>query len=257
MRIVQIAGIVLAFGFLAGCNTLKGSKLLAPQAFGMVPIAHNIYVEAGTNDASRRALREAMAQAETVILSAYGSVEARPIVHACISRQCLESFGGGGTFAKVYGRHILLSARGMNWHFIVHEWSHAELYQRLGWGAWRRMPQWFDEGLAVALSDAPEHSEQHWQYLNESHIAFPDDEQLRTLNSLRQWNMAASSYSDNKNAERRARGETEIHALYAAAGHALRPWLAERGTQGLIDFIAALNSGRDFACAFGRCYLDQ
>ena len=52
------------------------------------------------------------------------------------------------------------------------------------------------------------------------------------------------------NAERRARGEPEIHAVYAAAGHELRPWLAAAGPTGLRSFIDRLNAGDAFEAAY-------
>jgi len=232
---------------LAGCSTLKGGKLFAPEVFGLVPAGAQLYVEQGTDAATQEALRVAMTQAEAAIRAAFGNVESRPVIHACFSAPCLAAFGGEGNIAKVYGNRILLSARGANWQFIAHEWSHAEMFKRLSLLGWRRMPKWFDEGLAVALSEAPEHSEQHWQYLVDADIARPGPAELLALQSRSQWLEAHSRYSDNKNAERRARGEVEIHALYAAAGHQVRPWLAVAGRPGLLDLIARLNGGQDFA----------
>ena len=250
MRYKSIVILSSLLVFLAGCSVLQWGKFFAPEAFGFVPIASNIYVEPGTDAATQARLLEAMDKAETAIRLAYGDTKAHPVVHACITEKCLESFGGKGTFAKVYGNRILLSPRGLNWHFIAHEWSHAEMSTRLTLFAWKRMPQWFDDGVAVAISEAPEHSEQHWQFLVASNIPRPTREELYTLRSLNQWLDAVRRYSDNKNAERRARGETEIHSVYAAAGHELRPWLATAGTPGLLAFIEKLNDGETFESAY-------
>lgn len=238
--------------FLSGCSSLRGGKLWAPETFGFVPVAHKLYIEAGADEATRAQLQDAMRQAEQAMQSTYGEVLSQPVVHACLTEQCLQAFGGEGTFAKVYGNRILLSRRGLNWHFIAHEWSHAEMAKRLGLAAWREMPQWFDEGLAVAVSDAPEHSEQHWHYLDAQGIAKPSREDLVTYKKLDQWLAAGKRYSDGKNGERRARGEAEIHALYASAGHEVRPWLAQAGTAGLLTLIAQLNAGAQFADVYAN-----
>jgi len=145
----------LSLGLIGGCSTLQGGKLLAPESFGLNPITPNIYVEADADEATRAKLREAMKKAESAIRAAYGSVESRPIVHACISEDCYAKFGGQGSRAKVYGNYILLSPRGLNWHYLAHEWSHDEIRTRLTFTAWLHMPQWFDEGVAVAISEAP------------------------------------------------------------------------------------------------------
>ncbi|MEZ5541057.1 MAG: hypothetical protein R3F42_03340 [Pseudomonadota bacterium] len=168
-----------------------------------------------------------------------------------MSEGCYEAFGGGrGSKAKVYGNRILLSPRGLNWHFIAHEWSHDEIRTRLTLGAWWHMPQWFDEGVAVAVSEAPEHSESHWQYLVACNIPRPTTEELHGLKSLRQWLGAVHRYGEDKNIERKAKGEEEIRPVYTAAGHELRPWLAQAGNTGLLAFIARINNGEDFESAY-------
>lgn len=231
---------------LGGCSVIQGGKLYAPETFGLLQAAPDLYVEAGTDEATRIKLQEEMGKAELAIRKTYGDVAARPVVNACITEKCLESFGGKGTLAKVYGKRILLSPRGLNWHLIAHEWSHAELSTRLTLSAWLRMPQWFDEGLAVAISEAPEHSEAHWLYLIANDIARPAREELHSYRSLSEWIDAVHRFGDNRNAERRARGEPEIHSLYAAAGHEVRPWLSAAGTAGLSALIDKLNAGEDF-----------
>ena len=236
--------------FTGGCSIVQGSKLLAPQSFGLVPVTSNIYVEAGTDQATRSKLIDAMNKAENAIRTAYGSVVSHPIVHACVSEACYDRFGGYGSIAKVYGNYILLSPRGLNWHFLAHEWSHDEIRSRLNLSAWWQMPQWFDEGLAVAISEAPEHSESHWQFLVASNVPRPTREELHSFKSLRQWDDALARYGEKKNAERKARGEPEIRPVYAAAGHEVRPWLAKNGSSGLLNFIKQLNDGMDFETAY-------
>ncbi len=237
---------------LSGCSTLRGGKLWAPETFGLVPVAPSLYIEAGADEAARKQLQDAMRLAEQAMRATFGDLLSQPVVHACLSEPCLAAFGAQGTFAKVYGKRIVLSRRGLNWHFIAHEWSHAEMFTRLGLAAWLEMPQWFDEGLAVAVSQAPEHAEQHWQYLNDQHIAMPSRDELVTFRKLNQWLAAGQRYSDGKNAERRARGEPEIHALYASAGHEVRPWFAQVGTAGLLKLIAELNTGAEFSAVYAN-----
>jgi hypothetical protein len=152
-----------------------------------------------------------------------------------------------GSIAKVYGNRILLSPRGPDWHFLAHEWSHAEIRQRMSFGAWLRLPQWFDEGLAVAISEAPEHSEAHWQWLLAKHIPHPSPQDLRSYQSLHQWLAAVGRYGEKDNVARKAQGLPEIRPVYAAAGHEVRPWLAAAGTPGLLKLIQRLNEGEEFA----------
>lgn len=250
MRYLKLLALMLSALTIAGCSVLQGGKLLAPESFGLDRLAPGIYIEASADDATRSILREAVEKAESAIRSAYGSVTSRPTVHACVTEGCYENFGGRGSTAKVYYDRILLSPRGLNWHFLAHEWSHAEMSTRLTFFAWKRMPQWFDEGVAVAISEAPEHSESHWQFLVAANIPRPTREELQTFKSSRQWLDAVHRYGDGKDIERKTKGEPQIRPVYSAAGHELRPWLAKVSSQGLLAFIARMNDGEDFQSAY-------
>lgn len=245
-RLLRIILVSFAASLASGCSVIQGGRLLAPESFGLEQVTPNIYVESGADEAMRSQLREATNKAENAIRTAYGSVNSHPVVNACITEHCFESFGGRTAIAKVYGNSILLSPRGLNWHFLAHEWSHAELRSRLTFSAWWHLPQWFDEGLAVAISEAPEHSEAYYQSMIASNIPHPTTEELHSLKSLREWLAAVHKYGDDKDVERRAKGEQETHILYAMAGHAVRPWLAKMGKDGLLSMIARLNDGAAF-----------
>jgi hypothetical protein len=226
---------------------MQPAKLLMPESFGLSQIGPNIYLESGADETTRTTLREAMVKAESSIRAAYGSVVSRPIVHACISKECYESFGGrGAERAKIFGDRILLSPRGLNWHYLAHEWSHDEIRTRLNFSAWRHMPQWFDEGVAVAISEAPENSETHWQFLIDTNVPRPSRDELLAFRSMKQWLEAVHRYGETQNLERKAKGEPEVRPVYTAAGHELRPWLATLGSAGFLRFIERLNSGEDF-----------
>jgi hypothetical protein len=250
MRYLNVVALIIFSSLVGGCSVLQGGKLLAPESFGLTAVTPSIYVEAGAEEGTRIKLRDAMEKAEDAIRATYCSVNSRPMVYACVSEECYEAFGGRGSVAKVYGNRILLSPRGLNWHFLAHEWSHAEMRSRQTLRAWWHMPKWFDEGVAVAVSEAPEHSESHWQFLVTADVPRPTPDELHTFKSLSQWLGAVHQYGDDKNIDRKAKGEPEMNPLYAAAGHELRPWLAKVGNTGLLAFIARLNDGEEFESAY-------
>ncbi len=235
---------------LSGCSDLAGAKLLLPEQFGLTQVEENLYIEEGASEASRSALRSAVKDAEAAVQSAYGTITSSPVVNACISEACYEKFGGMGSKAKIYGNYILLSPRGLDWHFLAHEWSHDELRHRLSWVAWYRLPQWFDEGVAVAVSEEPGHSEEHWEYMVNSNIPRPNRTQLMSFNTLRKWLDAVEEFGETQNIERKAKGETEIHPVYTAAGHEVRSWLGEDKTKLLLALIEELNDGESFEQAY-------
>ena len=250
MNHLKVGPLLFLSIFLAGCGNLGGFKILAPESFGLTRIAEHVYLESGADEKTIFELGVAISKAEQAIRSAYAGVESQPVIHACMTERCYESFGGMGSRAKVYGDHILLSPRGFNWHFLAHEWSHVELRTRLTFSAWWQLPSWFDEGLAVSISDAPEHSEEHWQYLVANNIKRPTHAELISYTSGKQWLDAVHHYGETKNAERRAMGEKEVAPLYAAAGHEVRLWLAKYGTRGLANLILNLNNGQYFDEAY-------
>lgn len=249
-RAFAAIGTMLFVLFAAGCSTLQGVRLLTPELSGLEPAAPGLYVEASMPKQQRAELIAAKSWAEAGIRRAYGDVLSTPIVHACWSETCYERFGGMGSVAKVYGNRILVSSRGLNGHFIAHEWSHAELHKRLTLSGYFRVPSWFDEGVAVVISEAPEHSEAHWQYLVENDVPRPDRAELMRLETLRQWLDAVHRYSEDRNQQRMARGEPRIAPVYAAAGHEVRPWLANAATSGLLGLIEQVNAGIAFDTAY-------
>jgi len=249
-KIFGVIGLALVVIILAGCNNVRGIKLLMPEYFGLVSIDENVYIEAEADEEEKLGLSNAVVVASEKVYNAYQGVESRPTIHACLTEECYSSFGGMGSRAKVYGDHILLSPRGLNWHFLAHEWSHDEIRSRLTFGAWLRLPQWFDEGLAVAISEAPEHSEAHWDFLVETNVERPTRKELLTFKTLSQWLDAVHHYGETKNAERNANGEPEIRPVYTAAGHEVRPWLRRVGSQGLIELIERLNNGEEFEAVY-------
>lgn len=234
--------LLLTLGLLSGCGMLhsvaQSGKLLAPESFGLIPIAPHLYVEAGTDEATRDRLRADMDRAEAAIRRAFGSVSARPTVHACITETCYAAFGGRSDVAKVFGQRILLSPRGLNWHFLAHEWSHAEMSTRLTLFAWKRMPSWFDEGLAVTLSEAPEHSENHWQFLINTHIPRPTRDELLTYQSLQQWQAGVHRFGDDKNFERVAQGQPTLSPSVCRCWARSAPLVSQSGQH----WLAALDS---------------
>lgn len=242
---------MLAFALsLGACSLVQGARLWAPEAAGFEAVRPRLYVQAGMPARTRAELRDALRWAHEAVRRAYGETRSRPVVCACQTEACYRAFGGRGSTAKVYGDRILLSPRGLDRHFLAHEWSHAELHHRLSVRGYFRVPSWFDEGLAVAISEAPKHSEAHWQYLMRTGVERPSGDELMRIESLSQWIAAVHRYGEDQNEKREARGEPRVAPLYAAAGHEVRPWLAEAGTAGLLKLIERVNSGDVFDAAY-------
>ena len=214
-----------ALGFPA-CITLNSAKLLAPTVFGMEQIAPGVYVDPKMTAKQRLTLAEAIATARERIHFYYGNVAANPEIIACATEQCFQRLGGETARAKAYGASkLLLSPRGLTSPMIAHEWSHAELYTRAGgYFAAKDVPRWFDEGLAVLISNEPTHSEEIWQAVRKAGIATPT---LNELESREKWLAAVKKYGDDST------NKEQYKVVYATAGHEVRSWYRKAGKAGL------------------------
>ena len=247
MDVLKLGWVVIVMALLSGCSNVRAARLLLPEQFGLSRIDDGLYVETGADDETRTKLITAVTRAENAIRTAYGGVESRPVVNACITDACYASFGGMGSRAKIYGNYILLSPQGLDWHFLAHEWSHDEIRSRLTTMAWwRRLPQWFDEGVAVTISRDPKYSEEHWRYLISANVPRPSRQELLACRSLTAWLDTVRRFGATQNRERREKGEPEVRPVYTAAGHEVRPWLDTVGTKGLWALIDGLNRGEPF-----------
>ena len=244
MRQLPILTLLLAL-LLGGCNALPDASDAGLQA-----IAPNIHVEPAMDGITRTRLIQTIAEAERAIGAIYGSVRSRPPVYACVTVSCYTHLGGThGSTAEALDDRILLSPNGLNWHFIAHEWAHVELFKRMTPAAWKQLPQWFNEGLAVAISQEGEYSENAWQYLLANNMPHPSYPELRALCIQPHWSAAVSFYQQQVQARQNANG-MGVSPVYTAAGHVVRNWLAAVGNQGVLSLIQRMNSGQSFDAAY-------
>ena len=126
-----------------------------PRCFGLVALGDGLYVERGRSDAERQQLVELYTEANQRIAGFYGDRRSAPSVLACFTTDCYTRIGGGRERGvAVLNRAVMLSPRGIDPVIAAHELSHVEFHERLG-AQQGQVPQWFDEGLAVLVSDDP------------------------------------------------------------------------------------------------------
>ena len=127
-----------------------------PHCYGLERLTDRIYVEREMSVADRAALQDIVGRAAKRVEVFYGSFDRAPVLLVCGTSACDRKTGGRGARAEKYGSvFIRVSPRGISETILTHEFSHAELHGRIG--AWRMLrgslPAWFDEGLAVVVSD--------------------------------------------------------------------------------------------------------
>jgi hypothetical protein len=219
---VVLAGAALAYP--------TAAATLCPRCYGLVPLQEDLYVERGLSEAQRTTVIAAVADGTRLVEQFYGSRISSPDILVCLSADCYDRIGGGGERGRaVLDRAVLLSPRGVDAVIVAHELSHIEFHRRLG-PAREGVPQWFDEGLAVLVSDDPRH-------------LLPDNATDRcrlapreTLpETLAQWQNAAR----------------EGERLYSMAACQVSRWVDSRGgALAVLDLIDRLNDGETFATSF-------
>jgi hypothetical protein len=131
------------------------SAMACPRCYGLTPLTSNVYIEATSTARVRHQAWTDLAAATEQIRQFYGGTESSPRILLCRTERCYHSIGGGGEKGQALRNWaLILSPAGMNPVIAAHELEHVEFHQRLG--AQRgKVPHWFDEGLAVLVSNDP------------------------------------------------------------------------------------------------------
>jgi hypothetical protein len=210
------------------------AAIACPRCFGFAPLADGLYVESAMTDDDRAKLIAARTEGEKKVSDFYGELRTAPTMLACATRACADRLGSGNSKGAAYlSIGLRLSPDGLDPVIIAHERAHVELHGRIGllnfWtGA---IPTWFDEGLAVVVSDDP-------RYFHPASEA----DRCRTApdgpmpERLKDWVKAAGS----------------DHMLYARAACRVLRWTQRNGGhEAVLRLIDRINQGE----AFGPVYL--
>ena len=128
-----------------------------PTCYGFTDLGDGVYVD-GKMPADRQAEAKITVEAARDRVRAfYGDLQSNPRVLICATDACYRPLGGSSRGITLLDRALILSPRGTDAVIAAHELAHAELHRRIGLTATlgRSVPQWFDEGLAVVVSDDP------------------------------------------------------------------------------------------------------
>lgn len=128
-----------------------------PSCYGFKDYGDGIFIEGAVGSEARETVKATIDAARARVRAFYGSLEARPRVLVCETDSCYRPLGGTSRGIALLDQALILSPRGVDPVIAAHELAHVELHRRIGLKATllRRAPQWFDEGLAVVISDDP------------------------------------------------------------------------------------------------------
>ena len=222
----------------SACSSLKRTKVLLPASlYNMKEIKKNIYIEIGMSEEKQQQLLKEIPKAKNMLRKVYGKVKTSPIIYACSTEVCAENFGLEGKIraVRLLG-YLLLKPKELISTTIAHEWSHEELYQRVGgfYPWYREIPIWFDEGLAtLVMQKHPRYDEEAWERIVTEKLFYPSKEELVTLI---QWGNAIENYLCND----------EIVVSYATARHIVNLWYEKVGQKGLVQILESIKDGKQF-----------
>jgi hypothetical protein len=128
-----------------------------PSCYGFSDLGDGVYVQNDMPSNRRAVARATVEAARDRVRAFYGDLQSSPRVLICATEACYRPLGGGSRGVTLLDRALILSPRGTDTVIAAHELAHAELHRRIGLSATlgNSVPQWFDEGLAVVVSDDP------------------------------------------------------------------------------------------------------
>lgn len=216
---------------LTGCSTVRSAKLFAPSWFGFSEINKGVYVDDQMPSNQRQEFLKTLSLAKERVSVFFGGIEESAEVFACSTEECFVSHGGVvPQKGKAYGKSmLLLSPTGLDAVITSHELTHIELHGRVGaFRSWYAIPPWFDEGLAVLVSEDPRYTEEAWLKATENGRNVPE------LKAIGKSTPLGGNWLLGYGTSRRAVGE----------------WYARVGHTGLTHLIAEMKGGKDFDSTF-------
>lgn len=216
----------------------EAHALHAPAQMGMEARGNGVFLDPDLPAAVREKIPGFIEEAKKLVSYYYRDLLAKPNLVFCGSAACFSNFGGCG-LGFTDGEHIVISRQGIRPDIIAHELAHVEFATRLG-GFSRvleRVPQWFDEGLAVLVSKSEEFSDDAW--LKSTHNG-KDAPGLSDLESMQNWSKFTGDQGENR------------QLTYGTAKREVERWFMIVGSAGLWELIESLKHNESFLHAYRR-----
>ena len=230
-----VAGVLWFFEF-----NSTGYRMSVSHRASFEKISDNVFINrdyAGNRDEITGLINKAKSRAADF----YGSLTCpdHTVIIICDDEKLLAKLGGDhdthhlSTLFPVKRSYVSVSTEYLTIDILAHELSHAELYERLSGKAFRRVPTWFNEGIALQNDYREQYGPEAWAEQTDNGKNIVAHEDMDT---------AAEFYSGTKE-DRRFR--------YLNAKHDIAEWLEKHGLQGFMALIDSLNGGEDFSAAYG------
>jgi hypothetical protein len=197
---------------------------------GLDRVAPNVYVDPDMPEAGRQALLASLADGEKRVAGIYGQYTAAPVIIAGHTMDVMTAYGGnpsnraGKALITPVATFMVLGPNGYtSVDVLSHELAHAEFSKRIGHRNRGKVPNWFEEGMAVQFDER--YSEAGWRLRTDDGRTAPDLDELGVIRH-------------------------DDWLGYATAKHEVGRWLNIVGAEGLRALLQAVQDGSDFGEAY-------
>lgn len=247
-------GKLLIIGFLVVTGSLF---FLYPQIFYCELIRFSdfrsdqriIYFSPEIKPLHYKKLKSIIGRSEARVDSFFAGKKSKPIIIVCSNPQqyqkyCSSTEGAGCSLGTPWGNSfVILNTQGMNVDVISHEMSHTELLEQLGW--WTiatKIPQWFNEGIALMLDrrfvNNPDKIGRYFDYMDEWLYYTGGGQQILELRDI----ASIKGFFNNN--------QKQVMLAYMSAGLEVSYWLILSEKDGLQRLISDLEHDKSFEEAY-------
>jgi len=230
--LLALISIPAALVFFTAMNVTGVGALLCPPCFGFERLAPGIFIGTQASEVYRRDVLGWVIESKQKVRHFFGSQMSAPAIFVCVTEHCyrrVERRGGQTQGISFLDWVIVLSPHIRDGVAITHELTHVELHNRLGPKMFA-VPAWFDEGLAVNVSDDP-------------HYVAPLVMRDRCLIEV-SGPLPATDFSW-------VRATQTTNRPYGEAACVISRWLANKDARdAVLKLIAEINAGSSFSKAY-------
>lgn len=228
--VLLLAGAVYYFNF-----DRVGYLMTLTHRPSLEKIADNVYINKG-NTADREEIMSLITEGRKRVSEWFGELVSTDSTYVliCDDSRITKIVGEKDTTTFSGNSYICISNEYFNVDIVSHEFTHSEFHHRLTSEAMKRLPTWFDEGLATQNDYREQYSPEAW--------AEATDNGKNTI-ALTDIDEPSEFYAGTPD-ERRVR--------YVNAKHEVTGWLEKHGKEGLLSLIERMNKGEDFLTVYNE-----
>ncbi len=118
-------------------------------------ISKKLYVDPALKKSEYKAILDLIYEAKERIRNKYGSFGASPVIVITATAKNARKYGLGvfpaKAFALPWEEYVVVSNQTHSLDLLSHELMHAQMREVLGYWRYRKIPTWFDEGVAMQV----------------------------------------------------------------------------------------------------------